>query len=255
MSLVIWNEMTRDELGPLLPSGIVVLPTGATEQHGPHLPTGHDTFAVSAIARQAATLAATKTDAPIILAPTLPFGSSDHHLPFGGTLSLRTETYRAVVTDLMRSMIDGGARRILLLNGHGGNTELNELVARDLALTHQVTIAAAPYWELARPALNAIPALAGVRLPGHAGVFETATMLALAGELVRQPVPSRPDDPSRAGLVTGLRIERAGAWQSFDGYTDSPADATAALGGQALEAVIDAVASAILAFDRASRAG
>lgn len=253
MSLLNWNELTRNELGRMLPGGIVVLPTGATEQHGPHLPTGHDTYTVTAIARQAGTLAAPQTESPLILAPTLPFGSSDHHLPFGGTLSLSSATYQAVVTDLVRSMITDGARRILLLNGHGGNTELNALVARDLALAHQVTIAAAPYWEIATSALRSIPALAAVRLPGHAGAFETATMLALAGELVRQPLPHRDDDPSLTGAVTGLRIERAGAWQAFDGYTDSPAAASAALGRTALDAVIGAVAAALLQFDRATR--
>jgi creatinine amidohydrolase len=252
MSLVIWNEMTRSELGSLLRGGIVVLPTGATEQHGPHLPTGHDTFMVGAIARQAGTLAATRTETPIILAPTVPFGSSDHHLPFGATLSLRTETYRAVVQDLVRSMIAGGARRVMLLNGHGGNTEVNELVARDLALRHDVTIAAAPYWEIAAEALAALPACEGLRLPGHAGAFETATMLALRHDLVRTPLPTRESDPSTAGTVAGLRIERAGAWQAFDGYTDSPADATAGFGSEALEAVIGAVTGALLAFDRAT---
>lgn len=252
MSLVIWNEMTRTELGPLLRNGIVVLPTGATEQHGPHLPTGHDAFMVGAIARQAGTLAATRTESPIILAPTLPFGSSDHHLPFGATLSLTTETYRAVVRDLVRSMVTGGARRILILNGHGGNTELNELVARDLALRHEVTIAAAPYWQIAADALAGLPACDGLRLPGHAGAFETATMLALRHDLVRAPLPERDADPSAAGTVAGLRIERPGAWQAFDGYTDSPASASLAFGSRALEAVIGAVSAALLAFDRAT---
>ncbi|HVL25890.1 MAG TPA: creatininase family protein, partial [Thermomicrobiales bacterium] len=86
-----WNELTRQELGALLPDAVVVLPTAATEQHGPHLATGHDTFTVVEIAERAAERAGDA--ATVIVAPALCFGSSDHHLPFGGTLSLRTETY------------------------------------------------------------------------------------------------------------------------------------------------------------------
>ena len=63
-------------------------------------------------------------DIAITVTPALPFGSSDHHLIFGATLSLRTETYYRVLNDLLRSLVTDGFRRIFLLNGHGGNHEL-----------------------------------------------------------------------------------------------------------------------------------
>ena len=96
---------------------IVLLPLGAVEQHGPHLGTGTDTDIVTSLA----TAAEMQRQDKIILAPGLPFGSSHHHLSFGGTISLSADLYVQVVTDLVRSLLQCGFRRIILLNGHGGN--------------------------------------------------------------------------------------------------------------------------------------
>lgn len=250
MPLVIWNESTRDELRAALPGSVVVMPTAATEQHGPHLATGHDSFTVTDIAHRATEAAGPTTS--IVLAPTLAFGSSHHHLPFGGTLSLSTETYYRVVRNLVDSMIIGGARRIFLLNGHGGNQELNQLVARDVALAQPanrpVAIAAASYWQLAAASLAAETALQGIPSPGHAGRFETATMLAMATERVREPRAERGHDPYRAEFVAGARVEITNAWSTFDGYTDFPHLATAELGKSILDLVIRDVAAALTVF-------
>jgi creatinine amidohydrolase len=125
---LLFAEMTREELRAVAPGTTLVLPLGATEQHGPHLPAGTDFFTVDCLARAAAERAA--AEIAIAVAPALPFGSSGHHLIFGATLSLRTETYYRVLTDLLRSLVTDGFRRIFLLNGHGGNHELAELAAR-----------------------------------------------------------------------------------------------------------------------------
>ena len=77
------HEFTRTELAALAPNALLVLPTGAIEQHGPHLPVGTDFFAVEYVARTAAAEAAAQI--PVLVTPTMPFGSSHHHLPFGGT--------------------------------------------------------------------------------------------------------------------------------------------------------------------------
>jgi creatinine amidohydrolase len=252
MALTIWNESSREELQALLPKSIVLLPTGATEQHGPHLPTGHDSFTVTEIAQQAAR----RCDTDVVLAPTLTFGSSHHHLPFGGTLSLSTETYYRVVTDLVESMIAGGARRIFLLNGHGGNQELNQLVARDVARIQSpdapVSIAAASYWQIAAASLAGDELLSGMPLPGHAGKFETSTMLAMSPQRIREPRLVREVDPYPGEVIPGVRLETAGSWQVFDGYTDFPHQATADLGERILEHVIRDVAAAFDALARSS---
>jgi creatinine amidohydrolase len=242
------EELTREEARALAPDALVVLPVGAVEQHGPHLPVGTDYFAVEHIARAAA--AALEGRVPVLVAPALPFGSSHHHLPFGGTLSLSTETYYRVLRDLAESLIVSGFRRIFILNGHGGNSELIQLVARDLALQHPAHLAAAPYWSIAWEALVAAQAHVGGGLPGHAGAFETALMLALRPALVREPRPHRdsPADSDPRGPNAPYRAELHGAWQQIDGYTDSPDQAEADRGAAYLAAIVGAVARALEEF-------
>src|SRR5215217_2326326 len=107
------QELTREEARAVVPDTLLVFPTGATEQHGPHLPVWTDTWAVEHVAREAA--AAVAGEIPILVAPTMPFGSSHHHLPFGVTMSLATETYYRVLVDLLEALITGGFRRIFVL--------------------------------------------------------------------------------------------------------------------------------------------
>ena len=75
----------------------------------------------------------------------MPFGSSVHHLAFGSTMSVGTETYCRLVSDLAELLIVSGFSRVFILNGHGGNNELVQLVVRDLALKHPADLAAASY--------------------------------------------------------------------------------------------------------------
>lgn len=95
------------------------------------------------------------------------------------------------------------------------------------------------------PALLTRDDLAGVRVPGHAGQLETAMMMAYRPELVREPRPARDVDPSVGKPIPGARVEGAVRWTDFDGYTDSPARATAELGEALLGIASDAVADAI----------
>jgi creatinine amidohydrolase len=86
----LFAEMNREQLKAEAAAALAVVPIGATEQHGPHLPTGTDFFTVEIVARAAAERAS--AEVPIIVAPALPFGSSHHHFIFGATLSLSTDT-------------------------------------------------------------------------------------------------------------------------------------------------------------------
>src|SRR5690349_14510387 len=176
------EELTREEARAVTPNSLLFLPVGATGQHGPLLPVGVDPSGETNIAGAASAEIAGQL--PVLVAPKLPFGSSHHHLPFGGTLSLSTETYYRVLTDLAESLIVCGFRRIFILNGHGGNSELIQLVARDLALKHAAHLAAAPYWTIAWQALVAEQAHVRAGLPGHAGTFESSLIMALRPELV-----------------------------------------------------------------------
>lgn len=253
-SRLLFNELTREELRTAAPEALLVFPLGSTEQHGPHLPVGTDSFAVEHVARAAAVSAGARI--PVLVAPTLTFGSSHHHVPFGGTMSVGTEAYYRLVSDLLESLIAGGFRRIFIVNGHGGNHELAELVARDLALRHPVHIAAGSYWRIAWDALIASGARERGRLPGHAGDFETSLMLALRPELATQP-PAHRDDMtpgSQRDIARPYRKEAHGSWQSIDGFTDSPDRADGSRGNAYLDAIVNAVARALEEFYAATTA-
>lgn len=244
------HEITRAEAAERAPHALVVMPVGATEQHGPHLPLGTDFLIVEHVARQAAALARDEGD--VLVTPTLPFGSSHHHLPFGGTISMATEHYFRAMHDMVESLVTDGFRRIFILNGHGGNHEIIQLVARDLALRLPANFGTASYWDLGREALTAFdPALHG-RLPGHAGHFETAAIMALRPELVSPTLPQRDvEEAERSTTVTPLfRAERYGFWPSIAGHTDTPHAATAEQGLAYLDVLIPAVAEAIRQFAR-----
>lgn len=245
------EEMTRDDAKAAAAAGtLLVWPLGATEQHGPHLPVGTDTLTVESLTRRAAERAVASI--PVVVAPSMPFGSSHHHIPFGGTMSIGSETYYRVIYELTESLIQSGFRRVFLINGHGGNHELLQLVARDLALLHPVSIAAASYWTVSWDVLVRLEAHIDCRLPGHAGKFETSNILALRPELVRAPLPHREEVASTdpRGFVRPYRAEHHGAWQKIDGYTDSPDRAKPELGRAWLDATVEALAQAMIEFHR-----
>lgn len=244
--MALFAELNREQLRELAPRALAVLPLGATEQHGPHLATGTDFMTVESIAREAAG----GLSIPVVVTPVLPFGSSDHHLIFGGTMSLATETYYRVLRELVESLVTDGFRHIFLLNGHGGNHELAQLAARDVALKHPVNAAAGSYWVIAWDALVAAGAHRGRGLPGHAGDFETSVMLSLRPDLEPGPLPHRdsPPDTDPRAFARPYRNERHGFWRDINGHTDSPDQATAEKGAEFRRIVVAEVARAFSEF-------
>lgn len=246
--LFLFEELTREDVRRLAPHSLVVLPVGATEQHGPHLPVGTDFIHTEFIARRAAKIASESVS--IVVAPTLPFGSSHHHLPFGGTLSISTKTYYDFLFELVESLVMDGFRAVFIVNGHGGNHELVALVARDVAMRRRVDIAAGSWWNVAWDALVEAGAHEVGRVPGHSGAFETSLIMALRPDLVREPRPHRDDpgrtDPARFGGL--LRSERADAWLHIDGYTDSPDLGAAESGSRYVELAAQELARQFISF-------
>jgi creatinine amidohydrolase len=250
------HELTRERVSALASTALAVIPIGATEQHGPHLPVGTDFLVVERIARTAATIA--QAEIPIVVTPTLPFGSSHHHFPFGGTLSLPTELYYRVLMELGSSLVTDGFRRLFFLNGHGGNHELAQLAARDLSLQQPVHAAAGSYWVIAWHELAAAGAGELGRYPGHASAFETSLILAAWPDLVaRHSIPHRDDAGLSAAPTTfegQYRAEYHGYWQSIQGFTGSPDLADAERGRRFFEVASQAAARAFVAFWRACEA-
>ncbi|MEU4197723.1 creatininase family protein [Kribbella sp. NPDC026611] len=218
-----------------MPIAIVILPVGATEQHGPHLATGTDWILAEAVSRAAASLAHERSTRPLVLAPAVPFGASDHHLPFGGTLSLPPETLLAVLLDLGRSVQACGGRRFVLVNGHGGNRGVCQAAAAAMTTRYDLNVAYLDYWRLARDL--------DVPVPGHAGAFETALMLAQDGRFVAER-KHRDSPPTSA--VDDVDLHTAESWQRIDGYTDHPEAADAATGRKWFDQVAAALGDRLI---------
>jgi creatinine amidohydrolase len=245
-------EMTRSEAIKAAPESLLIIPLGATEQHGPHLPVGTDTLLVETIAERA--LLALQDSFPAVLAPTLPLGSSAHHMPFGGTLSLTSLSFYRVLMDLGRSAAAGGFRRMFYLNGHGGNHELAQVAARDLGLELPIAVGAGSWWAMAYDALIEAGSPTIRSIPGHAGGFETAAMMAMAAHLVREQPPIREDQPAESPpFRSDYRTEIHGSWKATDGFTDNPADASAELGARFLTVAVAKIAADLTSFYSNSR--
>lgn len=231
------------------PPDLVVIPVGALEQHGPHLPVGTDTFQAEAVAHMAADRVA---GFRVVVAPTVAYGCSDHHLPFGATLSLSTSTLLAVLRDLIRTAHASGFERVFILNGHGGNHEVVQLAARDGAQEFGIAVGAGSWWEIARDALIEAGAADGALMPGHAGGFETAMMSAILDRAFDHlPPPSTAfgaKDPRSPGAA--YRTERPQGWGDTDGYTDDPAIFDRADGKRFVELAASAVGGALARFVR-----
>jgi creatinine amidohydrolase len=221
---------------------IAVLPVGSQEQHSEHLPMGTDTLLAEAVVEAA--LERLGDGGPeLVRLPALPFGHSPHHL-FAAAVSLSAATLQAVLSDVLDSLVRSGFRRVLLVNGHGGNEEIVRLAVKECALRADVALGACSYWALGEGAS-----------PGHAGAFETSLMLAAHPDLVSPAPPwHAPDQPPlfHRPPAPGLLVERHGEWARVGGTTDDARDADAATGRDLLAARAEALAGAIRAFAAAT---
>jgi creatinine amidohydrolase len=239
-----WAELKAAELRALAARGaVVVVPVASIEQHGPHLPVITDSLLCSSVARRGAERAAAQAPEgrPAVVAPTVWSGLSEHHMPFGGTLSLDFPAFSALVGGICRSLQRHGFRRILLLNGHGGNESALHVIVEQLSPTSEAVLATANYWHLAALEFAGIlERQSGVR---HACEAETSMVLALRPELVD---PTRfeearfEESPSPAG--------GAYRWQSFadrsaSGVLGDPTAASAEKGERLFMAAAEALAA------------
>ena len=161
--------------------GVVVLPVGAVEQHGPHLPLITDTLQVTRVL-DAALKRLPETVAAWTL-PALPYGKSGEHAGFPGTMSLSADTLRATLFDVAAGVQKAGFRRLAFLNGHGGNASVLDAAARDIhAATGPTCFCIQPSFWLQPPfEVSEDEDRFGI----HAGELETSLMLALEPSLVK----------------------------------------------------------------------
>ena len=169
-----WEEMNE----ALAAQKVVVLPTGSTEQHGPHLPLDVDAFLVESVCLELGRRAPER----VLVLPPVSFGLNRHHIDFPGTIHIEPEVFIAFCLNITKSVAYHGFQKILIVNGHGSNTPLVDLVARKTVLTTQSLCAAVNYYSLGVEAFDRVkqtPVMA------HADEFETSLYLYLAPERVR----------------------------------------------------------------------
>jgi creatinine amidohydrolase len=239
-----WARLTGPEIRAIAarPDALAVLPIGSLEQHGPHLPVITDTASASAAAIRAARLVV--DELPVLVLPGLWTGMSEHHLPFGGTISLNFNELRGVLSGVVRSLRALGFARLLVVNGHGGNVEPLAVAARELAHEYGLPVIACTPWYLTRERVAEIAETA--ETPAHACEGETSVMLAISPDLVRtdrfeDAVRQRPDPvPTYVGFsrfwsfserapVTGVRGDpRSATAQKGERFLDVQAEALAA---------------------------
>ncbi len=178
------TEMTWPEVAAL-PRGetIVLLPVAAHEQHGPHLPVGTDTIIADGVIESFG--AKLREGREVLLLPTLTVGKSNEHMGFSGTLTLSLTTLASVVGDIARSVARHGFKKLVLLNSHGGNTDVLNALSRDLREELSMSVFVVDWWftDFWSELLNEIQQSPrdGVF---HAGELETSIVLALRPELV-----------------------------------------------------------------------
>ncbi len=246
---VILSEMTREQIRKVAPETTVVLPTASIEQHGPHLPVQTDTLACETICRRAAELASAEVS--VTVAPTLCYGISAHHFPYPGVLTLTPDTFMTVLREVCDSLARSGFKRIVIVNGHGGNDESVRLVARDLANTMPVSFAAASYWNVGRESLEREADASAIGpVPGHAGGFETSLVLALRPDLVDGRPPAAGGPPKRSA-GSPVMVARGGhRIGDGPGTSDDASLASAEHGQRFIDIIARDLASFLVQFSK-----
>jgi creatinine amidohydrolase len=218
-----WDELTGPVLKELFdsdPACVGLIPVGATEQHGPHLPTGTDTIIATALADALA------ADGAAIALPSLPIGASWWHgTSLGGTLALAGERVAELAVAEALWAANTGLRRVLFVNGHVGNSAPLWLACDRIRFERpNLRIGVLEWWKLT-------PGIAAAAVEDaedwHAHRAETSLMLALRPDLVDMVAAKSADEPDR---TEGLVFRYAVGQVSISGVTGYPSRASAAYG-------------------------
>lgn len=240
---MLWQEQSWPRIREVDKRIPVVVPLGSLEQHGPHLPLIVDTLQVTAIAEAAERRLADR----VLLLPTLWLGSSHHHLDFPGTVSLLPSLYSQVIESIALSILQAGFRRVVFLNGHGGNKvpvaqALSELVCGS-EIAEDAYLALATWWELNPEAFRV-----GMETPAvsHSCEYETSLVLALRPDLVRmdraRKTPMALDNEwvkTESPQSSRVSIYRRFRRLTAPGSMGSPLSASAEKGKRLLAAVVE----------------
>jgi creatinine amidohydrolase len=253
-----WADWSTRDFSALQTQGrvaetIAVLPVAATEQHGPHLPLQVDTALVDGVVASA--IAQLGADVPALFLPTQAVGLSPEHARFAGTLTLKAETVIRLWTDIAESVATSGVKKLVLLNSHGGQVGVMDIVARDLRarlgmLVYSVNWFGLPLTGPQGEDVNGLFSAHEHRFGIHAGEIETSMMLALRPELVSmelaQNFGSTSEHRAQNYPILGNGKSAKLGWQMQDynpsGAVGNAATATADKGAAVLQAAGSALA-------------
>jgi len=247
-----FDELRAPEVNTRLSStSIIVLPLGAIEQHGPHLPLNTDFIVADEVAR--ATVASVGSEVDAWLLPTLPFTKSNEHAWSPGTMWLSATTMLALLDDIARCVASTPARKLLFLNGHGGNSALVAMANREIRMKYGLqTFLAHPHVPADQGGSSAESELGmGV----HGGMDETSMMLYLRPDLVDMSLAVRrvPE-----GLAKNNHVRFGGSvsfgWLSNDffpdGHIGDPTNATAQDGSKMFDSAVAALSDSLREVSR-----
>jgi creatinine amidohydrolase len=239
-----WADLTTRDFANLDPATTVaVLPLGATEQHGPHLPLSVDQTLVDGVI--AACLPSLPAELPVLFLPTQQIGYSPEHSRFAGTLTLSATTVINTWTEIGESVARAGLKKLLLLNSHGGQVSLMDIVARELRTRFELIVYSCSWWNL--PLGDTVTgqfAAEEHRFGVHAGEIETSMMLALRAQHVnmKQARDFKSTSQQRAAkypiLGNGKSAKLGWAMQDYnvEGAAGNAAGATAEKGHVVMDA-------------------
>jgi creatinine amidohydrolase len=233
-----WADLSSPELGDRTGANgheVGLLPVGATEQHGPHLPTGTDTILATAVAEAVSA----RTDALVL--PSIAIGCSyGHGTELAGTFSVTPESLADTVRQVVEWAAYSGVQRVILVNGHFGNQAALGIASDHIRFHRPDLRIGIVSWWAATPAVVAEVLNDGDDI--HANRAETSMMLAVAPEQVRMDLASGADDPDR---TAGLVFRYTAPSLSTNGVTGSPSQATVELGDWLFNETVDAVAAMV----------
>lgn len=198
-----FDEITSGDVAAAAAAGAhVIVVTGATEQHGRHLPLGSDTFQGLEMARRAAfTLA--QEGIPVLVGPAIPFGPkaflTEAPKDFPGTINLSHATLKALTEEICRELVGQGFRFLYLLCSHAESDPVNQIVAKEISETTDASVLTLNWLVGARPGYGEL--MRSARPQGHAGEGEVARLLVTAPHLVRMDEarsyhPALPPNPA-----------------------------------------------------------
>ncbi|MDB5570413.1 MAG: Creatininase [Hyphomicrobiales bacterium] len=201
-----WELSTRDFAALDMSAMVAILPVGAVEQHGPHLPVQVDACLNAGIVARCVALMDPQT--PALVLPAMPVGKSNEHISYPGTLTFSWDTLARMWIEIGESVLRAGCRRLIIFNSHGGQPQVMDIVCRELRVRHGMLAIGTSWFGVTR--MDDLFSAHELKHGIHGGEVETSMMLALRPDLV---------DMRQAGDFTSLSValEAEGAMLTPEG--------------------------------------